>query len=101
MRNWQEAAFVLYQIWAKPITTKSDRAREWADTISWAIARGYLTTEIAPWTRDYGNVYKATHKGLLFLEEVLGGLDRESILSILNGEFDQEDGEESGPFRLD
>lgn len=101
MRCWQEACFVLYQIWARPITTKSDNARNWADTIAWATARGYLSTEVAPWTREYGNTIKVTQLGLLFLDEALSGLSRGSIMEILSGKFDQEDGEQSGTFRLD
>jgi len=100
MKDWQEAAFVLYQIWARPITTKSDKARDWADTLLWATARDYLTTEVAPWTRQYGNIIKVTPKGLLFLEEVLYGLDREFILGMLNGDFEQA-GQLEGSFRLD
>lgn len=102
MKDWQETVFVLYQIWARPITTKSDKAREWADTIAWATGRGYLSTEVAPWTREYGNMIKVTPKGLLFIEEVLSGIDRESILEILSGQyFGEETGELEGPFRFD
>lgn len=104
MKDWQEAVFVLHQIWARPITTKSDKAREWADAILWATARGYLTTEVAPWTREYGNMIKATPKGLLFIEEVLSGVAREDILEILSGKFepdDEEVGQLEGPFRFD
>lgn len=93
MKDWQEAVFVLHQIWARPITTKSDKAREWADAILWATTRDYLSTEVAPWTREYGNVIKVTPKGLLFIEEVLYGMDRESILEILSGNFGKEAGE--------
>lgn len=101
MRCWQEAVFVLYQIWAKPATVRSDLARERADTLSWATSRGYLTTEVAPWTMEYGNTIKVTQKGLQFIEEVLSGVDREDILEILNGKFElEEDGEQSGAFRL-
>lgn len=101
MRSWEEAVFVLHQIWAKPITTKSDKAREWADTLLWATGRGYLTTEVAPWTREYGNMLKVTPKGLLFLEEVLYGLDREGILEVISGEYDKEVRGNEGPFRFD
>ncbi len=76
----------------------------YADTIAWATARGYLTTEVAPWTRDYGTLIKPTSKGLVFIEEVFNGLDREGILEIVSGNFEQEDeahGEQSGAFRLD
>lgn len=101
MNHWQEAAYVLYQVWAKPITTKSDKAREWADTIAWATARGYLSTEVAPWTREYSNIIKVTSKGLLFVEEILSGIDRECILGIINGDLYKQDGELEGTFRLD
>lgn len=65
--------------------------RERAETIAWATARGYLTTEVAPYSREYGNTHKVTPKGLLFLEETLSGLDRESILDILNGSFEHQE----------
>lgn len=50
---------------------------------------------------EYGNTIKVTQKGLQFIEEVLSGVDREDILEILNGKFElEEDGEQSGAFRL-
>lgn len=101
MRSWQESAFVLFQVWSRPVTVKSDFGRVWAETVSWATSRGYLTTEVAPWTRDYGNLLKVTQKGLLFLEEILNGVDREDILDILNGKLDQEGCELPSEVRFD
>lgn len=91
MTSWEQAIHVIYTAWSRPVTVKSDFAREHAECLVWAVSRGYLTTEIAPFTRDYGNLYKATAKGLLFLEDVLDGLSREEILGILsNGKAGQE-----------
>lgn len=101
MRSWEHSCHVLCQIWTRPITTKSDSARNYADTIQWATARGYLTTEIAPWTREYGNLIKVTQKGLLFLEECFCGLDRDAVLSIVDGKLEEETGIFDHEVRID
>jgi hypothetical protein len=91
MTSWEEALYVIYKVWSAPATTRSDFARERADTIAWATARGYLTTEVAPWSRQYGNKIKATSKGLLFMEEAFCGVDRDRILGICDGKLEEED----------
>jgi hypothetical protein len=91
MKSWQEGCYVIYRVWSLPTTVKSDFARKCAETIAWAASRGYVTTEIAPYTKDYGNIFKVTPKGLLFLWEALDGLDREGILGIIaNEQFEDE-----------
>lgn len=101
MKCWQEGCFVVFQVWTKRVSVKSDFARERAETLAWASSRRYITTESAPWTKDYGNIYKVTSKGLLLLEELLHGLDREKILEILSGRFEEDDGEQQSTFRFD
>lgn len=101
MRSWEQACHVLCQIWTRPITTKSDKAREWADVLAWATQRGYVSTEVAPYTMEYGNLYKVTHNGLLFIRECFTGLDRDAILGIVDGKFDQEDEGQPWEVRLD
>lgn len=91
MKSWQEACHVVYRVWSLPTTLKSDYARSNAETLAWATSRGYVTTEVCPYTRDYGNIFKVTPQGLQFLWEALDGLDRDSILDIISNEQSKEE----------
>lgn len=58
---------LLQRVWTYGFTTKSDYARVYADEISEAASRGYLTTEVIPGCGVFGRIWKLTPAGTLFL----------------------------------
>lgn len=57
----------LADIWTCGITTKSDRARAYADTVAEAASRGFITTLNVPGHPEHGCVWRLAPGGLLHL----------------------------------
>lgn len=74
---------LLQRVWTYAITTKSDRAREYADEIAQAASAGFLTTEVLPNTGVFGRLWKVTPLGLTYLWDKADAVATEEALKYL------------------
>lgn len=66
------ALIVLMRVWTLAPTTKSDFAREFADTIAALASSHHLTTEIYPGANQHGRHWKLTPSGASLLWDLAG-----------------------------
>lgn len=58
---------LLEEVWSCGITTKSDRARAYADAFAEAASRGFITTLNLPGHPEHGSTWRLAPGGLLHL----------------------------------
>lgn len=84
-----DIAHLLQRVWTYSFTTKSDYAREMADVVAECAARGFITTEVAPYSDLYGRLWKITLAGLKFLNTHSGAILAEVARDYFNNHCEE------------
>lgn len=72
---------LLYDVWDGAISTKSDRARYFADVFASAASQGFITTQLRPGSGLYGTAWRLAPGGLIHLFQHSSILGTETLVN--------------------